>query len=263
MEPLTLRWVRVELTIALDLYSRCIAGLRLSPVSTKAVDAAAVLYEAMRPPPTPRAARRAGGQPRPRRPLALPGGARVVLVDADLSLTRTAGPAAVRRAETIVVDHGKIYLSEHLMQRVRPPRHLDPAGPALHTRPTRPPVERFFRTLREGLLQALPGYKGPDVYSRGETSRTRRSTSSTSWSRSSASGWALLSPQAARGAGRSRRCRAWTSAPQEMFEHGVARAGFLRVPARPTWSMTSCRWSGARSSTTASRSTGSATTERR
>jgi hypothetical protein len=24
------------------------------------------------------------------------------------------------------------------------------------------PGERFFRTLREGLLQALPGYKGPD-----------------------------------------------------------------------------------------------------
>src|SRR6266581_874968 len=29
------------------------------------------------------------------------------------------------------------------------------------------PVERFFRTLREDLLQALPGYKGPDVHSRG------------------------------------------------------------------------------------------------
>ena len=32
---------------------------------------------------------------------------------------------------------------------------------------TRGPVERFFRTLREDLLQALPGYKGPDVHSRG------------------------------------------------------------------------------------------------
>ena len=49
MEPLTLRWVSVELTIALDLYTRCIAGLRLSPVSTKAVDAALVLYEAITP----------------------------------------------------------------------------------------------------------------------------------------------------------------------------------------------------------------------
>ena len=29
------------------------------------------------------------------------------------------------------------------------------------------PLERFFRTIREDLLQALPGYKGPDVHSRG------------------------------------------------------------------------------------------------
>ena len=29
------------------------------------------------------------------------------------------------------------------------------------------PLERFFRTVREGLLQYLPGYKGPDINSRG------------------------------------------------------------------------------------------------
>ena len=29
----------------MDWYSRCITGLRLSPVSTKAIDAAAVLYQ--------------------------------------------------------------------------------------------------------------------------------------------------------------------------------------------------------------------------
>ena len=28
-------------------------------------------------------------------------------------------------------------------------------------------LERFFLTLRLELLQYLPGYKGPDVYSRG------------------------------------------------------------------------------------------------
>ena len=49
MEPLTLRWVRVKLTVALDLYSRCITGLRVSPVSTKSVDAAMVLDEILMP----------------------------------------------------------------------------------------------------------------------------------------------------------------------------------------------------------------------
>jgi hypothetical protein len=29
------------------------------------------------------------------------------------------------------------------------------------------PLERFFRTVRERLLQYLPGYKGPDINSRG------------------------------------------------------------------------------------------------
>ena len=35
MEPVTLRWVHCELTVAMDLYSRCVTGLRLSPLSTK------------------------------------------------------------------------------------------------------------------------------------------------------------------------------------------------------------------------------------
>jgi hypothetical protein len=42
MDPVTLRWVQAELTIAMDLYDRCVTGLRLTRVSTKAVDAAAV-----------------------------------------------------------------------------------------------------------------------------------------------------------------------------------------------------------------------------
>lgn len=34
-DPLTLRWVRAGLTVAMDWYTRCITGLRLTPVSTK------------------------------------------------------------------------------------------------------------------------------------------------------------------------------------------------------------------------------------
>jgi Arabinose-binding domain of AraC transcription regulator, N-term len=53
MDPVTLRWVQAELTIAMDLYDRCITGLRVTPVSTKAIDAAAVLFESVRPLPDP------------------------------------------------------------------------------------------------------------------------------------------------------------------------------------------------------------------
>ena len=41
--------------------------------------------------------------------------------------------------------------------------------PAIPDKPTdKPALERFFRTLRQSLLEQLPGYKGPDVWSRGK-----------------------------------------------------------------------------------------------
>lgn len=61
MEPVTCRWVRCELTVAMDLYSRCITGLRLTPVSTKSVDVAGVLFETVRPREVPAD----GGEPLP------------------------------------------------------------------------------------------------------------------------------------------------------------------------------------------------------
>jgi hypothetical protein len=51
LDPATLRWVQAELTVGMDWYTRCITGIRLTPVSTKAVDAAAARYQACRPRP--------------------------------------------------------------------------------------------------------------------------------------------------------------------------------------------------------------------
>jgi transposase-like protein len=53
-DPFTLRWVQAELSVGMDWYTRCITGIRLTPVSTKAVDVAAVLYQSFRPPPAGR-----------------------------------------------------------------------------------------------------------------------------------------------------------------------------------------------------------------
>jgi transposase InsO family protein len=75
-----------------------------------------------------------------------------------------ASPAMV--PETIVVDHGKIYVGEHLTSVCRR-MGISIQPVRLRTGRDKGPIERFFRTLREDLLQALPGYKGPDVYSRG------------------------------------------------------------------------------------------------
>ena len=108
LDPLTLRWVQAELTVAMDWYTRCITGLRLTPVSTKSVDAAAVLYQSFRP--------RLAGKDWPREAVWPEHGIpRTVMVDRDAMDGPTAGasgPAIV--PETLVIDHGKIYISDHL-----------------------------------------------------------------------------------------------------------------------------------------------------
>jgi len=53
MEPVTCRWVSAQLTVAQDLYHHGICGLRVTPVSTKAVDVAAVLYQTIVPQAAP------------------------------------------------------------------------------------------------------------------------------------------------------------------------------------------------------------------
>src|SRR5699024_5967238 len=49
MQPITVRWLNTELTVAMDLYSRCILGMVLRAVSTTAQDVATVLYQVVTP----------------------------------------------------------------------------------------------------------------------------------------------------------------------------------------------------------------------
>ena len=224
MDPVTLRWVQAELTAAMDLYDRCVTGLRLTPVSTKAVDAAAVLFESVKPLPEPGA-----GQPDARLPYhGLPG--RVVIDAARLAGEDGEPLLPSVAAETIVVDHGRIYLSEHLMSAcARLGISVQPAR--VYQATDKGPLERWFRTLGEQLLAALPGYKGPDVYRRGKAPEQEA--------------FYFLSELEAI-------IRQWTAnyhrqphaglcvpevpgleiSPLEMFAHGIARAGYLEVPAR-------------------------------
>ena len=50
----------VDLTIAMDAFTRCIIGVQLTPLSTKARDVANVLYQAVTPPRTPTTTPRRG-----------------------------------------------------------------------------------------------------------------------------------------------------------------------------------------------------------
>ncbi|ONI49955.1 MULTISPECIES: DDE-type integrase/transposase/recombinase [unclassified Streptomyces] len=221
MESLTCRWVRCELTVAMDLYSRCILGLRLTPVSTKSVDVAGVLYETVRP-----------REPRSGEPLPYAGVPSTVVVDAQKLVDQHGQPLLPTVAtETIIFDHGKVYLSNHIRSVCAKLRiSLQPARPRT---PTDKPVERWFRTLNQGLLAALPGYKGSDVHSRGEKVEDEafffldeleaviRDWITTVYHRRHHRG--LCIPEVP----------GLKLSPLEMFEHGVTRAGPLRIPLRP------------------------------
>ena len=154
MEPVTCRWVRAQLTVAQDLFTRCIIGLRVTAVSTKAVDVAGVLFEAITPDPEDTDRTALGpyhGVPQ-----------QVVFTEEPPVPGRGLCPP-----ETLVIDHGRAFLSAHVISVcTRLGISIQPAQPKKPT--DKPTVERFFRTLRQGLIQHLPAYKGPDLHSRGE-----------------------------------------------------------------------------------------------
>ncbi|MFJ4964945.1 Mu transposase C-terminal domain-containing protein [Streptomyces sp. NPDC088729] len=225
-DPATLKWVQAELTVAMDWYTRCITGIRVTPVSTKAVDAAAVLFQTYRPRPVPENWPKEAAWPDHGIP-------RGVLVEAEAvhgPVTGAVGPALA--AETVIVDHGKIYLSAHLTSVCRRlGMSIQPAR--LRTGRDKAPVERFFRTVREDLLQLLPGYKGPDIHSRGlnpekdaffflhELEAIIREWVACVYHRRPHSG--LVDPH----------LPSVDLSPAAMFEHGLARAGYIEVPRDP------------------------------
>ncbi|MEQ4195560.1 helix-turn-helix domain-containing protein [Streptomyces sp. YIM 103828] len=220
-DPFTLKWVQAELTVAMDWYTRCITGIRITPVSTKAGDVSAVLFQSFRPRPAGRDWPRHAVWPEHGIP-------RTVLVDVEGAVgPGLASPPLV--PETLVVDHGKVYVSEHLTSVCRRMGiSIQPAR--LRTGRDKGPVERYFRTLREGLLQVLPGYKGPDIHSRGESPEddafffldeleaiVREWTATVYHCRPHAG---LVDPGVP----------GLRMSPAKMFEHGMARAGYIEVP---------------------------------
>jgi transposase InsO family protein len=215
-EAVTGRWVRAQLTVAQDLFDRQILGLKVTPVSTKAVDVAGVLFEAV----TGRSPGRPGLGP-------LHG------VPEHLVFTEGQTPAEVWcPPETLVIDHGKAFLSAHVIGVcARLGISIQPAQPYKAT--DKPTVERFFKTLRERLIERLPGYKGADVHSRGarvqeqaffflhELEDAIRDWIAADYHARKQDGLAVAQ---------------WATlalSPNEMHAIGIAKAGLLRLPATP------------------------------
>lgn len=224
LDPFTLQWVKAELTVAMDVYSRCITGVRVTP-TTKSLDVAMTLYQTFRPNPAPahwpdHAVWPEHGLPR------------AVFPDVDGMAGRLGASNPVIVPDWIVIDHGKQFKCQHInsvCQRMG--ISIQPAR--LRTATDKGILERFFLTLRLGLLQYLDGYKGPDVYSRGIKpeedaclyldeleAMIRQWIASEYHHRPHDS---LFDP----------RIPKHRLSPAEMFAHGVQRAGYIEAPRDP------------------------------
>lgn len=146
----------VNLTLALDVYTRSILAFRLTLVSDRSIDVAMVLRDVMTPRPM-----RAGWDDDMR--WRYPG------VPGDLIAEQTGYPVACLpflAPEIITTDHGSVYKNHHL---VNVEHHLGVnILPARVMRPTdKQAVERTFGGIRSLLFELLPGYQGVDVADAG------------------------------------------------------------------------------------------------
>ena len=223
LDPVTFRWVQVQLTVALDLYTRSLVAWRFTPVSTKRVDAALLLYDVLRP-----KSMRGGWPESARWPyVGVPESVVLELMGEDELEDGVAGIPFVN-PETVWVDRGRVFLSRAFKDAcLRLGVDLQLARP--YTPTDKAHVERVFRSIREKFVMDLPGYKGPDLFSRGKDVENQAfyfideieaffaEWVATYWQRRSHEGLEL--PQVPR----------LKLSPNDMYEEGLMRAGFVYV----------------------------------
>lgn len=217
-DPVTGHWVNSELTVAMDLYDRAIVGMRLTPTA-RAMDVAGVLLEAMRPFDLPETWGTAASWPYAGVPSTL------IVREDRINVARF---LRANLPETIVVDHGKIYLSEHVLSvcsrlgiSVQPARVYMPTDKAA--------VERFFRTIKE-LLAQLPGYKGEDQSARGRNPEGDAVFTVSQLEEIIREWIATVYHVRPHSELADPRLPGMLMSPQQRYEQGIAIAGHLRLP---------------------------------
>ncbi len=149
---------RAELIAAIDVATRTICAAVLQPAGPKAVDAALLLARIMVPEPV-----RPGWEGVLRMSASRLPYKRLVQIDRRLELA-AAKPVIV--PETVVVDHGKVFLSETFLRAAQKLGiSVQPARP--HTPTDKGVIERTFESINTLFCQHVAGYTGRDVTRRG------------------------------------------------------------------------------------------------
>ena len=226
IDPFTFQWVGLDLTAVLDVCTRSILAFRLTPFSTQGVDLVLLLSDLLSP--TPMDGRWPADVPYPY--CGVP--ENLVLRAFELAAGTSLAPRPTVRPGTVVIDRGRNYQSvafmaacEHLrinVQSARPYRGSDKGW-----------IERLFRTMRERLLESLPGYTGPNVLARGKDIEAD-AVYFTHELEAIIGRWIAVDYQCRPHDGlRVPEAPHLRLSPNEAYEEAVARAGFLYVPRDP------------------------------
>jgi transposase InsO family protein len=226
IDPFTFQWVKLDFTAALDVCTRSILAFRLTPFSTQGVDLALLLSDLLSP--TPMDGRWPADVPYPY--CGVPES--LVLRAFDLEAGTALCPRPTVRPGTVVIDRGRNYQSVTFMaacaqlrinvQSARPYRGSDKGW-----------IERLFRTMRERLLESLPGYTGPNVLARGKNIEAD-AVYFTHELEAIIGRWIAVDYQCRPHDGlRVPEAPHLTLSPNEAYEEAVGRAGFLHVPRDP------------------------------
>ena len=226
IDPFTFQWVGLDLTAALDVCTRSILAFRVTPFSTQGVDLALLLSDLISP--VPMDGRWPSDVPYPY--CGVP--ENLVLRAFELQEGTALAPRPTVRPGTVVIDRGRNYQSvvfmaacEYLqinVQSARPYRGSDKGW-----------IERLFRTMRERLLESLPGYTGPNVLARGKDIEAD-AVYFTHELEAIIGRWIAVDYQNRPHEGlRVPEAPQLRLTPNEAYDEAVARAGFLYVPRDP------------------------------
>lgn len=158
------RWHHVELTVAVDLYSRAVLASRLSPISTDGTDIALLLHDLFHP-------RREQWAFHSGKYLPTAGVPNYLLINSttgefDDGTSGDDDLIATVQPETLVTDNGKVFISEQV-HTVCNANGISILRGRVVKGSDKGQVEAFFRTLRNDLLAYLSGYKGNDSGAHG------------------------------------------------------------------------------------------------
>jgi hypothetical protein len=226
VDPTTLQWAKVDLTWAMDLCTRSILAFRLTPFGTQGVDLSLLLADLLSPAPM-------DGRWPTDIPYPYHGVPRNLLLNAfELPDETPLAPRPTVRPQTMIIDRGPNFQGitfigncERLdinVQSARPGRGSDKGA-----------IENSFKTVRQRLLEALLGYVGPNVLSRGKNVENT-ATHTVPELEAFIGRWIAIDHQCRPHDGlRLPEMPHLTLTPNEAYEAAIKRCGFLYVPSDP------------------------------